>query len=237
VSPADRTRRLDVTRPSPAIRTLAERIVAGAVTRRERALACFRFVRDEIRFGFAPRFDLATPEETLASGVGHCNPQATLFASLLCAVDVEARLHAVTITREILDGIFPDRAAPPERLAHTFTEVRLDGDWVPVDGYIVDPRLRAAALPRLHRRGRTLGFGVHVDGSDEWDGATRCMSQFVSDAMRAGPDHGTFADAHGFFSSDRNPQRLGVLTGLLYRTFAVGPANRALDRVRDGHAA
>ena len=35
-----------------------------------RGLACFRFVRHEIPFGFTPRFDLASAEETLVFGRG-----------------------------------------------------------------------------------------------------------------------------------------------------------------------
>ena len=99
-----------VDQPSPVIRALAQRLVAGATTPEARALACFRFVRDEIHFGFTPRFDIASAEETLVFGRGHCNPQAILFASLLHAAGVEMRLHLVRISNEILAGIFPPPA-------------------------------------------------------------------------------------------------------------------------------
>jgi len=227
---------LRVDQPSPAIRALGERLVVGATTPEARALACFRYVRDEIRFGFTPRFDLASAEETLAFGRGHCNPQAVLFASLLHAVGVEARLHVVTISNEILAGIFPPPGGPPAQLAHIFTEVRLAGEWRRLDGYIVDPLLFANAVPRLRTEGRRLGWGVHVDGRIEWDGRSDCMAQFVGDDLRVGPDLGTTLDPAPFFASAANPQRLGLVSGLLYRTFAVTPANRTLDAIRSGSA-
>ena len=139
---------LRVDQPSPVIRALAQRLV-GATTPEARALGCFRFVRDEIHFGFTPRFDLASAEETLVFGRGHCNPQAVLFASLLHAAGIEARLHVVTISNEILAGVFPPPGGPPARLAHTFTQVWLAGEWRRLDGYIVDPLLYARALSRL----------------------------------------------------------------------------------------
>ena len=226
-------RRPAVDRPSDAVRTLAERLTAGAGTRRERALACFRFVRDEIRFGFTPRFDHATPDETVRLGRGHCNPQATLFASLLHAADVDARLHFVTIGNEILHGIFPGPGRPPDRLLHAFTEVALDGGWMRVDGYIVDPPLHTAAVLRLRASGRRLGLGVHVDGRIDWDGQGDCMAQFVDPAMRIGPDHGTSLDPTRLYASAANPQRLGVVGGFFFRRFAVGPANATLEEVRE----
>ena len=223
---------LRVDNPSPAIRALAKRLVAGATTPETRALACFRFVRDEIHFGFTPCFDLANAEQTLAFRRGHCNPQAVLFASLLHAAGVEARLHLVTISNEILAGIFPPPGGPPARLAHTFTEVRLAGEWRRVDGYIVDPLLHARAVPRLRAEGRRLGWGVHVNGCIDWDGRSDCMVQFVDDEMLAGPDHGTTLDPAPFFASTANPQRLRIVSRLLYRVFAVAPANRTLDAMR-----
>jgi hypothetical protein len=225
---------LRVDRPSPAVREIARRLTPPMAPPRERALALYRFVRDEIRFGFTDRFDLATPDETLTRRRGHCNPQAALFASLCHAAGLEARVHFVTIADDILAGIFPGRAAPPPRLTHSFTELRLDDRWIHLDGYIVDPALHAAALAQLRREGRRLGYGVHADGRIEWDGTSDCMAQFVSPAMLAGPDHGTFVDLAAFYHSAAYTQRLNVVTGLLYRTFAVPPANATLDRLRSG---
>jgi transglutaminase-like putative cysteine protease len=157
--------------------------VAGATTPEARALAQFRFVRDEIHFGLTPRFDLASAEETLVFGRGHCNPKAVLFASLLRAARVEARLYLVTISNEILAGIFPPPGGPPVRLAHTFTEVRLAGEWRRVDGYMVDPMLHARAVPRLRAEGAvsaggctwtaaSTGTGEATARHSSW--ATRC---------------------------------------------------------------
>lgn len=111
----------DVTKPSELICQKAYEVVskAGAQTSREKAVALFNFVRDTIKFGFTGRFDEASPVETLKSGRGHCNPQAGLFASLCNAVGVEARVHFVQISNDVLFGVLDNMG--PKLLTHGYT--------------------------------------------------------------------------------------------------------------------
>lgn len=216
-----------VDEPSPAVQELAEAITAGATSPRERAIAIYRFVRDEIRFGFTPYFDEARPGQTLDAKRGHCNPTGVLFASLLHAVNVDALLHFVTIDNRVLHGL----GGFPARLNHAYTEVRLDGGWIPVDGYIVDPALFAGARAKLERSGRRLGWGMHRDAVQEWDGREAAMGQLCDPAMVL-EDHGTYVDALDFFQSEAYSQRLGGVAGAMYRWFGVDAINRAIDNVR-----
>ncbi|MDJ0789429.1 MAG: transglutaminase-like domain-containing protein [Myxococcota bacterium] len=174
---------------------------------RERAVRIHDFVRDRVRFGLTPWFDVASPRKTLELGVGHCNPQGVLFASLLGAVGIDARLHFVTLTNDVLFGLWPDGGGPPRELSHAFSEVRLDGRWQRVDSYIVDPELRAGARLRLAEEGLALGFGMHRDGTGAWDGRADAFSQFADDAM-ALEDHG-LQDPRAFYQSAPYRHRVG----------------------------
>ena len=218
--------------PPEDIPALARRLRADADSPRAAAVAIYRFVRDEIRFGFTPLFDQATPTQTLQRRQGHCNPQGALLVALLRAADVEARQHFVTLHRTLLDGLFPRGGEPPAAILHSLVEVRLDGRWLPIDGHILDPRFFAAAQQRLRSEGRTLGYGTHIDARIDWDGTTPCMAQFVDPDMRVA-DHGAPPRPEALYASADNPQRLDRLGGAVFRWFAAPGANTVIDAMRD----
>ncbi len=220
--------RLD--KPSPRVVRLARGITAKSESKRDQALALFRFVRDHIQFGFTDRFDLATPDQTLDKRRGHCNPQAALFVAMLRSVDIPARQHFVTIENDILEGLFPGDRLPP-LLMHSYTYVQLDGEWLPVDSYILDPPMFRAVKRKLEQTGKPMGFGGHVAGANEWDGHERAMCQLVSDDMVI-RDHGCFLEPDELYTSDHNPQRQSLLDRFMYRSFAVTPTNKRIAAIR-----
>ena len=177
---------------------------------RARAVRVHDFVRDRIRFGITPWFDAADPATTLRLGVGHCNPKATLFVALLRELGIEARLHFVTITSDVLRGLWGPGAGLPPRLSHAYSEVRLDGAWRRVDSYVVDRALWAGAAPRLAGKPWRLGFGVHEAGTSEWDGRGDAFSQLADDAM-ALEDHGAWDDVAAFAARPAYRHRFGPL--------------------------
>jgi len=223
---------LDVTSPAPDVRRTAERLTAGLASDRDRALALFRFVRDEIAFGFTPDFDLATPSATLVHRRGHCNPKAALFASLSSSVQLEVRVRFFTITNDVLRGVFTQ--GTPERLSHAVVEVKLGGAFVPLDGYVTDKALFEVARARLSREGRPLGYGAHRDGDVEWDGRTSCWSQLADRPAMALAEHGCFTDLAEFYASDAYAQRMSLLGGLAFRWIGVSDSQRNLERIRAG---
>lgn len=235
IRPDSSTLRLD--QPSDEIRSLAASICQGESTPRAKALALYRFVRDEIAFGFTPEFNSATPEYTAAVRRGHCNPQASLLVALLAAAGIEARQHFVIIRNDILQGVFPERAMPPPEIDHSFAEVRFakTDPWIRLDGYILDPPLYRGALARLRREGRTLGFGAHVAGEMDWDGERDCMVQFADPGM-ALADAGAFVDARDFYQSSAYRAPLTPFSRLLYRNFALAATNKNLDALRQSGA-
>jgi hypothetical protein len=223
---------LDVARPAPDVVHTAERLTRGLTTDRERALALYRFVRDDIAFGFTPDFDMATPSATLVHRRGHCNPKAALFASLLNSVHLEARVRFFTIANDVLRGVFTQ--GTPERLSHAVVEVKLDGAFLPLDGHVTDRPLFDAARARLAQEGRQLGYGAHRGGDIEWDGRTSCWSQLVDRATMALGEHGAYTDLMEFYGSDAYAQRRGLIGGLAFRLIGVSDSRRNLERVRAG---
>lgn len=236
--------------PAPAVVQRANDIVllAGAKTPRAKAVALFVFVRDSIKFGFTSRFDSASPEETLKVGMGHCNPQGALFASLLQAEGIPARQRFMNLSNGVLRGVL---SPPPARLLHSYVELQvpgedggssqpaggecgLDGDesqgWIRVDAYIADPALFHAARARLEKENRTEGYGVHVRGVNEWDGVGDRFCQMVEksqvlETLDAYDEPGLLYD------SPENFQRLPWVIRVLFGLIVKGP-NSSLDAVR-----
>lgn len=210
--------------------------LAAALTReagspRERAVEIFLFVRDEIEYGFTGRFDAAEPSETLRLARGHCNPKTELFVALLESAGIEARQRFVTISSDVLYGLFPKRAPVPATLDHSYAEVKIDGEWLQVDGHVPDAALFRAAVRRLESEGRSVGYGAHVDGCIAWDGTVDCMAQFVDPGMLI-TDHPVYEPARAFYRSGGYGQRLGPVSGFFYRVFGVGALNRSLAKMR-----
>lgn len=233
-----------ISAPAPAVVQRANEVVslAGAKTPKAKAIALFLFMRDSIKFGFTSRFDTATPEETLKSGMGHCNPQGALFASLLQAEGIPARQRFVNLSNGVLRGVL---SPPPARLVHSYVELQLPGqdggdvggeggesqDWIRVDGYIADPELFHAARARLTKEDRTEGFGVHVKGVNEWDGASDAFCQMADEKSQVTEDLGAFDEPRLLYESPKNFQSLPWPVRMAFGLIVRGP-NSSLDAIR-----
>jgi len=215
----------------PTIVATARRVAGGARNDSERAQRLHDFVRDEIRFGWAAAFDRQTASEVLASGIGFCNTKSTLLVALLRATGIPARLHCVTINRRILQGLI---RPPAEFVDHSYTEVLLEDRWVGIDSYIVDAPLHRAAVARCRAENLVIGYGVHSNGSINWDGRTDCFAQFANDGTV--PDFsdevfGSFVDLEQFRATGRarNPSHLPSRLLIRWLTRA---ANRRVHELR-----
>ncbi len=61
-------------------------------------------------------------------------------------------------------------------ISHCYTEVNLNNKWIKVDSYVVDEELRNKALPILQKENKIEGYGVHVNGTGQWDGERDAFS-------------------------------------------------------------
>ena len=116
---------------------------------------------------------------------------------------------------------------------HMFTEVLLDGWWLGVDTYVVDPALGFAARSRLVEEDRQRGWGVHLRGQTGWDGRGSSFGQFSTGDPQGLPvlDLGAFDDAQEFRKS--GAQRYGAAPR---RNWGIGAAllNRRIRKLREG---
>ncbi len=226
------TRMID--KDSAAVRQKVSELIEGAVDDRERALRIFHFVRDEIAFGWEGAFYAMTATEVLRAERGFCNTKATLFIAMLRAAGIPARQRFVDLRADVLYGLV-DTGGP--YVDHSYTEVYLDGRWIGVDSYVIDQPLYVKAISRLRDSGRQLGFGVHLNGTIDWDGFSDSFVQFVDDdsvdqlTIR---DHGVFADVNDFYASvDDTWNRRAGLRAVAMRFF-LPMATRNVERLRSG---
>ncbi|GMH33101.1 hypothetical protein BSKO_00935 [Bryopsis sp. KO-2023] len=223
-----------ISRPSQTVIDTARDIVsqAAAKTDIEKASAVYSFVQKHLKFGFTARFDEATPDETLLLGVGHCNPQGALFASLCSAAGLPARQRFVELTNGVLRGVL---SPLPPRLLHSYVEVDLQGDaprTLRVDGYIVDPELFESALEKLKNEGLDEGYGMHAKGRSKLNPTdTDCFCQMADESSQVSRDFGAYDVPIELYRSPENFQRLPFFIRLFFGAFAKS-ANRRIDTIR-----
>jgi len=177
--------------------------------------AIFDFVRDEIIFGFPPKWDQVKASETLEYQVGYCNTKATLFHALCWSAGIRSRVHAALIDVNIMRGIFPGFAFPfvPKTVGHSWTEIKIDGEWKPIDSYINDEIFYQKAKKRLLKSQRVTGYSI-----SEARGASSCEFNFGEKGfMQMGAvieDHGPWEDYSVYMASDKYPAMNSLLLTL-----------------------
>lgn len=220
----------------PSIQEKAASLTAAGESTLEKVERIFHFVRDKIRFGFPPRWDVVRASEVLEYGIGQCNLKATLYVALCRAAGIGARVHCGMISSDIMRGIFPPIAFPflPDAGSHSWTEVQIDGKWQPIDSYINDRAFYMAARERLIESGKPLGYSVSF-----LEGKSSCESNFGEKGfVHMGAvieDHGMWEDFSQYVASDRYSS-LNSLQLALYPMMAK-LSNRNIARIRSNEPA
>lgn len=171
----------------PGLQNAARKVLALATTPQERALAIHSFVR-LLPFDPEPGASDQRASEVLGLHRAECHAKGTLFVALCRLAGIPARLQFVRLTGDVLHGLMP---TPPATLTHAVAQVRLDGQWVCTDGYVLDPALYARARQALTQAGRRMGWGLHRDAPPLWDGRHDCLQQFAAEDVidHDGPFH------------------------------------------------
>ena len=213
------------------VQTAALDLSSGQQSDRNKVLAIFQFVRDQVKFGFTRGFWDNKASDVLASRIGYCNTKSTLFVALLRAINIPARQVFVDIDADILHGLL-DPGTP--YVDHSYVEVYIDGIWVATDSYIVDADLFGPAQRRVQNEGHPMGYGVHATGTLEWDGRSPAFSQFNTlDPRPISTKHwGVYADVGDFYQRADAPwNRLNPLLRVSMGAFSASINQRA-DRLR-----
>jgi transglutaminase-like putative cysteine protease len=121
---------------APAVRNITAKLTARCRDARERARRLFDFVRDEIRYNFAPdvhqRRDFKA-SHTLELGNGFCMQKAALYAALCRASGIPARIGFQDLVDYKITGQFRELMGTNELSGHGMNAVYLDGRWLAVD--------------------------------------------------------------------------------------------------------
>lgn len=216
----------------PKIRLLALRLTQLRQGDRNKALACFEYVR-EMPFACLHDGNSVSAVTVLRRGRGDCHTKSTLLVALLRAIAVPARLRFLTLPADFLRGVIDLGSL---RVEHCCVEVLIEGRWVAVDSHVVDPLLARAALARLDKEGRDLGYGMHRHGATDWDGERQAFAPFVAEDAASLPVHdwGPFDDPYHFYSEEpRQRDRLG-LRGRLAWMVSARLINQRVRALRDG---
>jgi hypothetical protein len=215
----------------PSIKMKAKELTANEIGRLDKIKSLFHFVRDEIQFGFPPKWDNVKASETLQLRMGQCNTKATLLLALCKAADIPARIHTGLIDIEIMRGIFPSFAFPflPRSGSHSWMEIQMEDEWKPIDSYINDKPLYEGALKKLQESGKTTGFSI-----SRVKGESCCEFNFGEKGfVHMGAvleDHGTWQDYSEYMSSDKysSMNRMQLLAYPLIAAIS----NRRIERLR-----
>lgn len=121
---------------APLIRERAARLTASLKEARDKARKLFDYVRDEIRYNFAPA--VYEPRHfrashTLELGHGFCMQKAALYAALCRASGIPARIGFQHLIDYKIVGPFYELLGGNELGNHGMNAVYLDGRWLAVD--------------------------------------------------------------------------------------------------------
>ena len=216
----------------PNIVALVNRVAPQDLPQTEKARRIFMFVRDEIKFGFGPRFYDHTASQIANTGRGYCNTKGTLIVAMMRAAGIPARQVFVDIDASILTGIV---GPGTPFVDHSYVEILLNGSWLATDAYIIDAPLFAAAQKRLKAEDKSLGYGVHSLGTNEFDETSPTFSQFVAGRIPAlsTRNYGVHADVLAFYEATPEAwNRLTLFTRLAFPAFAAA-ANRNAEKIRN----
>jgi Transglutaminase-like superfamily len=218
----------------PRITGLAQDITRTAQSEVEAAVLIHDWVRDDIAFGLPGGFYNTSAVETLDAKVGYCNTKVTLFQALLRAVAIPARIRMMDLSKQVLDGLFDPGTAYVD---HAIAEVYLKGRWIKVDSYVTDRRLMAAARKKLLKTHEQAGFGIHINGNSQWDGATDNFIQCLNDGSIQNyvlKDHGVFADVADFYQQAQQARNRSTFFSALALRLGHSFINRQIQSVRAG---
>lgn len=222
----------DIIIDNPKISSLVNKLTSGAPSQREKAIRIHEYVRDSILFGFSNGFYKESSVEVLESKIGFCNTKSTLFVALLRAAKIPARQVFVDINAQILRGLL---SPGTEYVDHSYTEVFLDGRWLKTDSYVVDTKLFKNSIKLLKEEGKLIGYGVHINGSNQWNGKSDSFSQFVNDGSYPSlttRHYGTHEDTASFYRKEKNTwNKQSTIENLFYRFF-IGSVNKNIARFR-----
>ena len=150
---------------SPQIQGLIKGKKWKDLAERERILAIYNYVRDDILFGYNT-FDNISAASVLNDGYGQCNTKGTLFMALLRAVGIPCRMHGFYIDKILQKGAMKSfyYKLSPKDILHSWVEIFYKGKWLNLEGFILDIKYLNMLQEKFYNRnGSFCGYGVAID--------------------------------------------------------------------------
>jgi hypothetical protein len=198
----------------------------------DRIGAAYDFVRNEILFGY--NSDDALPaSKVLADGYGQCNTKGTLLMALLRGLGVPCRFHGFTIDKRLQRGVVPELVYPlvPANIIHSWVEIQHEGQWLELEGFILDAPILAALQDAFPERNSLCAYGAGTDCLQSPDVEWRGANTYI---QKTGINHdfGVFDDPDAFYAIHR---QLSGVRGLLYRLIVRHWMNHRVKKMRIGY--
>jgi transglutaminase-like putative cysteine protease len=216
---------------APTLNDLIQARAWRALPVYDRIGAVYRFVRDEIPFGYNASDDLPA-SRVLADGYGQCNTKTNLLMALLRGVGVPCRFHGATIHKALQKGVVTGfaYAVAPRSILHGYAEVLYDGVWRSLEGVILDANYLSALRVRFpSRSGAFLGYGVGTTSlcapNNEWRGQDTDVQQTGISA-----DYGVFDSPDAFYA--KHGTNLSGLRAWMFRVWVRAVLNRRVQAIR-----
>ncbi len=109
-------------------------ITKNKQTNKEKAIALFYWVRDQIKYNmytYVPQYrSNLKASTTLRRGYGFCMSKAVLLSTLARAVGIPAKIHMVDIKNHKAPDWVEDFMGSKNFHCHGYSEMYLDGKWV-----------------------------------------------------------------------------------------------------------
>ncbi|MFV1441107.1 MULTISPECIES: transglutaminase-like domain-containing protein [unclassified Phaeobacter] len=224
------TSMLDIT--APAISALISARGWQQLAPADRIGAAYTYVRNDILFGYNIA-DTRMASQVLADGYGQCNTKATLLMALLRALGIPCRLHGFTIDKSLQRGVVPELVywMAPRNILHSWVEVQLDGQWINLEGFILDQGVLGALQAAFPGRDTLCGYGAGTDCLQApmvaWQGRDTYIQKTGINA-----DLGVFDSPDAFYA--RHRQDLRGIRGWLYRNAIRHWMNHRVAGIRRG---
>lgn len=215
----------------PSIQSLIQDRGWMALDPFERVGAAYTFVKDEIPFGYNASDDLPA-SDVLKDGYGQCNTKGNLLVALCRALEIPARFHGFTIYKLLQKGAIPSWLYPlaPRKILHSWVEILWEGEWVALEGFILDASYLSALRERFPQATAFCGYGAATPNLQEpdveWCGkATYIQSEGIAD------DFGVFDHPDDLYI--QRGTNLSGLRRLLYVHVFRHAMNTTVSRIRN----
>lgn len=222
------TAQLDIR--STTVRILAKRITQLVSGERAKAVAIHDFIKT-MPFVLQADSTGLRASDVIKQGVGDCHTKGILFVALVRAVHIPARLRFVTLRSGFLRGLIDNRQPT---VTHAIGEVLLDGQWYQTDTYVVDAALSREAREKLRSENAQLGYGVHAQADQDWNGLDHAHTHYTTHDPASLPvtDWGVAHDPMRFYSAPTHDALRPSFVARIKWQMEILVINRRIEKLR-----